>query len=207
MVLVCFAVTQEAQPFKKACGGRAGIKILVTGMGKANAEKAIRKALKMEKPELVWTCGFAGGLRPDLKIGTVLFDTDGDTQVTQQLEAAGAINGRFAFSTRVATTAAEKRALWEQTKADAVEMESQVVRAICREHKIPSATVRVVLDTAAEDLPLDFNRLMTGDFKMSYARMTATILRSPAIIPELLTLQKKTRMAAERLASVLTALM
>ncbi len=111
--------------------------------------------------------------------------------------------GRFMFSTRVATTAEEKRALWEESKADAVEMESQTICVICREQGIPSATVRVVLDTAARDLPLDFNQLMTADQRMSYGKLALALVRSPGKIEALLQLQKQSRSAAEKLADVL----
>ena len=202
-VLVCFALKEEARPFQQRAGGRDDITIILVGMGKRNAERAIRGALARERPQLVLTCGSAGGLRPELTIGSVVFDADAETGLEPALLAAGAQRGRFHCSDRVATTAAEKRALRQSTGADAVEMESEVIRAVCREQKIPSATVRAILDTAEEDLPLDFNQVMTAEQKMCYARLALSLLKSPGKVGALLRLQKHTQAAAGRLAEVL----
>ena len=202
-VLVCFAVKEEARAFQKLAGKRQNPKVILVGMGKRNAERAIRAALAKDRPQLVLTCGFAGGLNPELATGTVVFAGDPETGLEQALLAAGAKPARFHCAEAVAATAERKRALWEFTGADAVEMESQVICAVCREQKIPSATVRVILDTADENLPLDFNQLMTADQKMSYGKLAVALAKSPGKVGALLRLQKQTRAAAGNLAEVL----
>ena len=206
-VLVCFAVKEEARAFQKLAGARENLKAILVGMGKRNAERAIRAALAKERPQLVLTCGFAGGLRPDLAMGTVVFAADPETCLEPALLAAGAKPARFHCADRVAATAEEKRALWESTGADAVEMESQVVCAVCREQRIPSATVRVILDTSNEDLPLDFNLFMTGERKMSYGKLALALAKSPGKIGALRRLQQNSEEAAGKLAQVLTAVL
>ena len=176
---------------------------MLVGMGKRNAERVIRAALAEERPVLVLTCGFAGGLRPDLTLGTVVFDAEPEAGLEPALLAAGAKPARFHCTDRVAATAAEKQALRQSTGADAVEMESQIIRAVCREQSIPSATVRVILDTAHEDLPLDFNQLMTADQKMDIAKLTMAVAKSPGKLGALLKLRRQSQAGAEKLAQVL----
>jgi len=202
-VLVCFAVKEEAAAFKKQLADDAKIRILVTGMGRRNAERALRQELEKELPELVITCGFAGGLDPKLKGGDVLFETSAGEPLAAALQKSGATPGRIICAERVATTAAEKRELRSTTRADAVEMESGHICAICAEKKIPCATVRVILDTADSDLPLDFNSLMNANQEMDFLKLARTLMGSPGKIPLLMSLQKESRSAAEKLSEVL----
>jgi adenosylhomocysteine nucleosidase len=199
ITLVCFAVKEESQCFDPP----KGVKTLLTGMGRRNAEEAMRNALETSSPGLVLTCGFAGGLKPGLARGSVVFSTDDGTGLETILLEAAAIPARFHCAEKVATTAEQKRQLREMTGADAVEMESGVVRAICAHQKIPSATIRVILDTATEDLPLDFNQLMTQRQKMHYGKLALAILKSPGRISALLELQRQSRAAAAKLAEML----
>ena len=193
-------------------------------MGRKNAEKSVREFLATSSPGLVLTCGFAGGLNPDLKLGDVVFETsfpcssrgdEAQTEIGNQSEpphvgcyeklvAAGAKPVRFFCADRIATTVDEKRKLRAETGADAVEMESEAIHAVCRERGIPCATVRVISDTADEDLPLDFNRLSKPDQSLDYGKLAWVIAKSPRKIGALMQLQKQTRFAAERLAEVLS---
>ncbi len=198
-VLVCFAVKEEARCFQpeKIAGGCT---TLITGMGRKNAVTAVRKALDAARHRLVVTAGFAGGLNPKLKTGALVFNEDSEAGLAPALQAAGAVPGRFHCADRVMITAAEKAALWEATGADAVEMESAVIRTLCREFHLPSATVRVISDAADEDLPLDFNSLMTADDRINFAKLFGTVLSSPGKIPRLLKFQRQTAAAARALA-------
>jgi len=242
-ILICFALKEEAAPFRKVATGKSGVAILITGIGRRNAEKSVRELLdggarasgahqqasrllknaRIETgalPELVLTCGFAGGLNPDLKLCDVVFEISrsrGDeTQIKRErqpetphvvsyekLVAAGAKPAKFFCADRIVITAAEKKKLRDETGADAVEMESEAVHAVCRERGIPCATVRVISDTANEDLPLDFNRLAKPDKSLDYGKLLWAIAKSPAKTGALMKLQKRTRFAAERLAEVL----
>jgi nucleoside phosphorylase len=242
-ILFCFALKEEAAPFRKMAAGTVAAapaaSILITGIGRRNAEKSVREFLaghsggasvpasrlvsSLAPPDYVLTCGFAGGLNPDLKPGDVVFEIfprssrgdEAQTETGNQLEpthvgcyekliAAGAKPAKFFCAGRIATTAAEKKKLRAETGADAVEMESEAIHAICRECGIPCATVRVISDTANEDLPLDFNALAKPDQSLDYGKLAWAIARSPGKIGALLKLQKQTRFAAERLAEVLS---
>ena len=204
--LVCFAVKEEAKFFQIPTAASGTVQVWLTGIGRMNAAESIREAVAAVQPECVFTCGFAGGLNPALKLGTVVFDEDFDAGVGPVLANLGAVSARFHCARRVAITAAEKKELWDSTAADAVEMESSVIRTLCREWKIPSATIRVISDTAHDDLPLDFNALMTSDDRIHYGKLARAVLGSPRRIPLLLSFQRQTLIAARELGRVLEAL-
>jgi len=209
-VLVCFAVKEEAAAFKKllpALAAYGNPEILVTGMGQKNSDRAVSQRLSENPPALVLTCGFAGALNPELELCDMVFDADSDAGISALLQQSGATPAKFHCAPRVATTVAEKTALRQSTGADVVEMESGVIREICRQKKILSATIRVISDAAYDDLPLDFNALMTADDALSLPKLALALIKSPKKIPQLMQLQKNTRAAAEELAKVLKFLL
>ncbi len=201
-VLVCFAVKEEAAPFRKIAAGISGVSILVTGIGRQNTRRSFVEQLTRSTPRLVLTCGFAGGLDPALRIGDVIFEP-AISPHAEALIRAGAKPGKIFCATRIASTAVEKKKLRDETHADAVEMESAEIHAICRERGIPCVTVRVISDTAHDDLPLDFNQLSKPDMSLDFGKLAWRLLRSPGKIPELMKFQKQISFAARKLAEVL----
>lgn len=201
-VLVCFALKEEAGAFRKIAAGKADVLVLITGIGRKNAEKAVREVLKTFSPQWVLTCGFAGGLNPALARGDVIVSTENAT-LREKLRAAGAEPSNFFCAPRIATTVTEKQELRRTTGADAVEMESEAIHAVCRERGIPCATARVVSDTANENLPLDFNQLTKPDLSLDYGKLAWAVVRSPGKIGALLRLQQNCRFAAGQLAETL----
>jgi adenosylhomocysteine nucleosidase len=227
ITLACFALKEEAAPFRKIAAGKSGISILITGIGRKNAEKSVREFLANNSPKLVLTCGFAGGMNPELKLGEVVFETSfpsssrresAQTEIGNQLEpthvgcyeqlvAAGAKPAKFFCADRIATTVGEKKKLRAETGADAVELESVAIHAICRERGIPCATVRVISDTANQDLPLDFNRLSKPDMNLDYGKLAWAVVKSPGKIDALRRLQQNCQSAANQLAAVLAKIL
>jgi adenosylhomocysteine nucleosidase len=206
-LLICFAVKEELKFFPCDSWKAANVQVWVTGIGRRNAAENIRDAIARVQPERVITAGFAGGLNPRLKCGAIVYEQDFDAGFGRELEALGAIPARFHCHRRVAITAAEKSKLWRETGADAVEMESSVIRTICREFKIPSATVRVISDDAGQDLPLDFNALMTSDDRINYLKLMWAVFSRPSRIPKLIEFQRQTLDAARKLGAVLEDLL
>ena len=197
-VLVLFAVRDEAKHFQPG----AGCVVAVSGIGKINAERALTCAL-VHRPQLVLTCGYCGGLNPEHKRGDVIFDADAQSGIADALVRLGAKPGTFHCADRIVTTAEEKKALWQLTGADAVEMESGVIRALCRERGISSATVRGISDDATQDLPLDFNKLSGADGNISYLKLAIALAKSPGRVPELMRFQRELDACSRRLGGVL----
>lgn len=204
-VLVTFAVKEEAEAFHKLTASRADILTVITGIGQRNACEAVLRHLNTVNVQHVFTCGFAGGLNPELSVGDLVFATD-DEVLAARLTQAGAKRGKFFCAEKIVVTAADKRALRNKSGADAVEMESATIQELCREKKVPCATVRVISDAAQEDLPLDFNQLMNPDLSLNYKRLSLAVAKSPGKIPALLRLQKNTRRGADRLANLLVTI-
>jgi adenosylhomocysteine nucleosidase len=202
-ILVCFAVKEEAKVFHRLADARPDVRVLVTGIGRRNAEKSFREAIARQRPELVISSGFAGGLRPELALGDMVFSADPESKLESALLSAGAKPGKLLCVDRIATTAREKLALRNQSGADAVEMESEAIRAVCREEKIPAATVRVILDTADEDLVLDFNQFLTADKQFDHTKLAWAVATSPGKVGALMRLQKQGGEAAGKLAVIL----
>jgi len=205
-VFVCFALPGEAKPFRKVAPKSPALRVIVTGMGRQNTERTLSAALRDSKPALVLTCGLAGGLDPALTLNTVLFET-ADAALAARLNSAGLRAARFHCASRMAVTAAEKAALRRDTGADAVEMESDFIHGLCRQHGVRCATVRVISDTATENLPMDFNALTTPEMKMDFGKLALAVAKSPGRIPSLLRLQRQTTVAANVLAEALAGIL
>jgi adenosylhomocysteine nucleosidase len=220
-VLIFFAVPEEARPFlrlwRHATGERprqsltaglrwasrhdfADVTVQVTGMGATNSRRVAEAILAESTWRWVVTAGLAGGLDPALKVGDLVLEADEGFSQTETILRSGARRGRFHLVSHVATTAAAKAELRRTTGADAVDMESAVIRELCRARGIPSATLRVISDAANEDLPIDFSELVNADQQLQFGRLAGRLLRSPGKIPSLVRLGRTVNQCAGRLA-------
>src|SRR5690348_13337937 len=99
-IVITFAVREETKSFKAT----EGVRRFLTGMGRDNAETAMRSILEKVHPRLVLSCGFAGGLNPALKNNDVVFQADEGSILYDQIKNAGASPINFFCARRVAIT-------------------------------------------------------------------------------------------------------
>ena len=154
--------------------------MIANGPGGGLVEQALER--KIDIHGMIST-GFCGALDPALRVGDIV---DGMKSI--------------ASVDRVVVSAAEKRALREKSGAAAVEMEAAAVARKAVEWGVPFRCLRVVSDTAAEDLPLDFNLYRDAEGRFSRTRIALAAMARPfSVMPRLMRLDRNCGIAAEAL--------
>lgn len=181
---VLFALEREAAPFRRRVRGRADVVVCVSGVGRVAARAAAVKLLDEVKPTRVIAAGFCGALAPDLRVGDVV------------------TSPHIVTADRLVTTPATKAQLRAESGADAVDMESAAVEAVCRDRGTSFRAVRAVSDTADAALSPELVKLLSGG-SVSVSRAVAALLRRPALLGEFRRLGRDTAVAARTLAAAL----
>ena len=181
-LLICFADKMESRFFRRR---RPDVSVLHTGIGRRNAKAALEDCLAKRRPELIITSGFAGGLNPELRLHALLFEKSGVHPLFDGLVDLPFQAGSFCCHDRIAVTTVEKSFLWRSGGCDAVEMESAGIHEIAQSRQIPCLTLRAISDAADENLPLDFNRLLTSQRKLDLAKLCGALCRNPVRLPAL----------------------
>jgi hypothetical protein len=160
----------------------------------------VRAALSHFKhASVLMSVGFCGALDSRLRVGDIVVAGEMPRRASLPFASAEILS-----VDRVAWTAGEKRRLREQTGAAVVEMESAAVAAQAAEWGVPYRAVKVVSDTADESLPLDFTAYSGRDGRFQLARIAlAGLLRPFTVLPELMRLDRQSKLAAQKLGAFL----
>lgn len=174
---IVFAVPIEADAFERLVADRvetratrlvfhegsvAGRRVAwcVGGVGGQAAAEATRLLVDGHRPALVITAGFAGGLDPGIRRGSVVRPVRSIGEPDQEPVPlwTGPVPedspGLTIVSVpRVAATVEAKRRLRERTAADLVDMETHAVARAAATAGLPCGCVRVVSDDASQELP------------------------------------------------------
>ena len=80
----------------------------------------------------------------------------------------------------------EKRALYQETGAIAVDMESHIVASVGLAHDVPVAAIRVITDPAKRALPVSAVAAMRPNGTTNIAAMLRAVLMRPRELPALI---------------------
>jgi len=191
-----------------------GIRIVVveSGTGQARARRASHALLDAHSPKWILSCGFAGGLVPDVRVGDVVVAdsiTDGHGQtltidVGFPADAKQGIHiGRLITQDTIVRLVTEKQQLAAQHSAIAVDMESLAVAQVCRERGVRFLGIRVISDDLTSDLPVEVLSLLgpTGTTRLGAAM--AAVFSRPSSVSDMWKLRNAAKTAAKRLATFL----
>jgi len=186
-------------------GGQPWV-MVANGPGARLAHTAAWTGCGMTTVRAVVSTGYCGGLDPGLALGDIFAAAEvrkwpaADSYSAMPVRAPH--SGLLLSVDRVAVTPAEKAALYSSGGA-AVEMEAGAVAAVAGSMGLPFYCVRVVSDTAREELPLDFNRYrdQAGRFSRSGIAMAAAM--RPWSIPGLIRFDRNSRRASLTLGDFL----
>lgn len=182
--------------------------LVAAGEGPNRAEAAARWAVETQSPRAVLSTGYCGGLDPGLNVGdiwtaTEVRDASGASFPAVPPRSARKTNcGAVLSIDRVAVTAKEKAQL-RSTGAGVVEMEAAAVGAVAREKGLPFHCIRVVSDSAASDLPVDFNRFRGPDGCIDARRAALSVIPRPWLWPRLVRLSVGASRASKLLGDYL----
>lgn len=202
----------KVQFFRARIGG-SEVNVLLTGVGGKNAWLQASKVFCDGEVDLCISSGLAGALRPEYHLGDVLAAKEvravgsqrvvaADAQLVRLAEEQGArAVDSFYSADRVIGLATEKRALGRL--ADAVEMESGEVLYEAAAFGAKGIAIRGISDAADQDLPLDFNRVMTSTGEVSIPRVLGEMVRHPLSTAAVVRFATQSRAAAEKLAAFL----
>ena len=220
---VVSALSEEIRPLLRRLEGRrrvaagivegrlAGRDVIVaaTGDGAAAARRGVARVLDAGPASAVLGLGFAGGLAPSLEVGRLVVGAEvlgeggrRSAHPAWARDAAQALQvprGLLLTARNIVPTPAAKAALHGRHDALTVDLESAVWAAAAEEAGIPWLVLRVVFDTADDEVPSYVMDALDEDGRVRRGRLILGALSRPGRLRGLLRLGK----ASSRLAGAL----
>jgi len=191
--------------------------VVETGVGTAATERALSWLLGEPqlgnvpyRPKLVLSAGFAGALKPDLRVGDLVLATEsadarGDTWRTTW---PGDLppgewqpplrRGRLLTTSALVGDPQQKQLIGQRHDALTVDMESATVARLCCEHGVPFGCLRGVSDDVTTPLSPQLVEVLSSG-RVTAWRLLRSIARRPRLVGEFWRLAKDTRLAARQL--------
>jgi len=148
--------------------GDIRVLVVITGVGIRKARKAANAVINRVSPSYLISAGFCGALDPSLRVGDAVLGEGVFSRVKGEnitlfsdLDPGGleVVKGGLLTENRFISSAAEKSALYRETRALCVDMETWGAAEAASQKGVTLVALRVVSDTYREVLP-EMGRIM-----------------------------------------------
>lgn len=186
--------------------------VVEAGTGQNRARRATQALIDAHHPRWILSCGYAGGLNADAKIGDIvvgnrLVRPDGseihvDFRMPSDHQRRQFVGGVVTVDS-IVRTVDEKRSIGEQFQALAVDMETYAVAELCRELRQKFFAVRVLSDDAQRNLPPEVLSLLGATGAVRFGAILGALWKRPGSYQDMLQLRDQAQIASTRLADFL----
>jgi adenosylhomocysteine nucleosidase len=165
--------------------GDRQVAIVHTGVGARNCNEQLELLLHKARPQFVITSGFAGAVIDDLRVGDlVLAENFSDPSLLglakEILREQNARALKLFTSTSIIDSIEERNQIARASGAEAVDMETGAIVAVCNAHGMPLLSLRAISDSASEPFPAPPSVLFDIESQRTkFGRLFAYILRDP----------------------------
>ena len=204
------------------------ILVVQSGVGKKRARNVLEQVLSAYSPTLVISCGFAGGLNNDLKLGDILIadividiagkpnDKNVTAKTAKVLDSTEVLKAKelsdgFSFavysgplitSDLAISIPEKKKELGDQNSALAVDMETSALLEVTSQRSTPLVSIRVISDTVDQELA-NFSPCFDENGNVSKMNAGWYILTNPSLIPMAMSLKSQMPMAVKNMTEFL----
>ncbi len=193
-------------------GGKL-VALVLTGMGRARAQRGLEILLDGHRPRWVVSAGFGGALDPTLRRNDIVLpdevvNPEGSRfaiglTVPPEARAQGIRSGRLLTVDELVRKSSEKAELRRRFAADVVDMETSSLAALCGERNVRFLSVRVISDEAGVDLPPEILAVVGPSGGLRLGATLGALWKRPGSVKDLLALRLHASEAADRLATFL----
>jgi adenosylhomocysteine nucleosidase len=203
MIAIAFALEYESASFRARHDPRLRVGVWLLGEMGVGAAASLAKKLDDSAPALLISAGFAGGLQPGLKVGTlVLGENHSDPHIVSKLSLdQGWHVGGVSTAEAILERAKDKRFLGMRTGCLAGDLETAHLANVCFERGIPMLSVRCISDAMEDELPVPANTLLnpkTG--RPDPIALFRYLISHPSSVAGFNKLLKNSKTAQDRLA-------
>ena len=198
--------------------------LVLSGVGEEKASRVVDSLLGNFSLRALICLGIAGALHPTLDVGDIVIGkrifsqswvqqslSSHEGLVEAAVHACDRLRYRFFLGDlltvpRIIASSAEKKEIYQDTRALAVEMETATVARRAAQKKIPFLALRSISDGADYTFKIDISQITDAHGELNPRKVLRYLIRHPSSLGAFLQMKRNVTKATERLGKLMQSL-